>query len=488
MCEFHINRSYSADGPQFWISATLVYNVFFHPLAGFPGPTLFAATRLTHVHAVISGRLPFVVQDLHERYGDVVRIAPDELSYNVGEAWKDIYGIRPGLPQHEKDGKFYTFDPSLPPSIIGADGPTHSRFRRLLAHAFSEKAMRQQDPTIKNYVDLLIQRLHENCKDGAVPLNMVSWYNWTTFDIIGDLAFGESFDCLANSDYHPWVKLIFDSLKAGAFQQVLNRYSFIKSLLRRFMQKSLFVKRKAHLDLVEQKVEKRVSETTDRIDFASCFLKPGDELQFQELVSNSSVLIIAGSETTATLLSGVTYHLLRSSASLKKLVDEVRGAFKSEDEINVTTVQRLKYMLAVLDEGFRMYPPVPIGLPRRTGPTGDTICGKWVPPNTTVSVNQWATNQSSKNFALPQLFIPERFLDDPRFASDDKSALQPFSVGPRNCLGRNLAYVEMRIILARVIWNFDMELAADSYNWTDQNVWTLWQKGELNVKLTPKKV
>jgi cytochrome P450 len=96
---------------------------------------------------------------------------------------------------------------------------------------------------------------------------------------------------------------------------------------------------------------------------------------------NASTLIIAGSETTATLLSGVTYLLLANPSTLEKLTDEVRTTFKSDDEITLTSVGNLTYMLACLNEAMRRYPPVPIGLPRAVPKGGATIAGLAVPEN-----------------------------------------------------------------------------------------------------------
>lgn len=91
------------------------------------------------------------------------------------------------------------------------------------------------------------------------------------------------------------------------------------------------------------------------------------------------ILIIGGSETTATLLSGVTYYLLCNPSTLAKLTTEIRNAFQREDEITITSVGQLPYLLACLDEGLRVYPPVPIGLPRVVPKGGATIAGRFVP-------------------------------------------------------------------------------------------------------------
>lgn len=102
----------------------------------------------------------------------------------------------------------------------------------------------------------------------------------------------------------------------------------------------------------------------------------------------------------------------------------------------------------------------------------------------------YAVYHSEVNFALPDEFHPERWLDDadPRFANDNRDALQAFSLGPRNCIGKNLAYVEMRLILARVLWNFDIRLAEDCKDWiAKQKIFLIWEKAfPLNVHLTPR--
>ncbi|KAK1446466.1 hypothetical protein CCUS01_12431 [Colletotrichum cuscutae] len=179
----------------------------------------------------------------------------------------------------------------------------------------------------------------------------------------------------------------------------------------------------------------------------------------------NNTLIIGGSETTATLLARVTYYLLTNRDCLAKLADEVRSSFKTEEEINLVSVNKLTYMLACLDEALRVYPPVSMGLPRVTPKGGATICGNFVPENTIVAIHQWAINHNEQYFKDPYGFHPERFIGDEKFASDNREAFQPFHIGSRNCLGRNLAYVEMRLILARLIWNFDIEIDEDYKDW-----------------------
>ncbi|CAG7916981.1 unnamed protein product [Penicillium olsonii] len=465
-----------------------IYNVYFHPLSKYPGPKSMAATRIPYMRMVLSGRYPQKTRELHQQYGDVIRIAPDELSFTDGDAWKPIYGTRVGHGQKPKDDRFYV--PRAGASdIILSDDADHSRFRRLLSHAFSDASLRGQEPIISGYVDLLMKRLHENIAGGNNVVDMVAWYNFTTFDIIGDLAFGDSFDCLKSSSYHQWISILFKSLRYGLYSNVARRLPFSDYLLALIIPKSAVAQRKTHIDLTTQKVEKRIEKSNERPDFLGNILKHNNTekgFSFPELVTNSSTLIIAGSETTATLLSGVTYLLLRNPQALAKLQDEVRSTFTKEEEITLENCNKLDYCLAVLTETLRMYPPVAVGLPRIVDSQGDMIAGNWVPGGTIVSVSHLSASYSPANFKDADKFIPERHMNDPRFANDSKNAMQPFSFGPRNCIGRNLAYVEMRIIMARMIFNFDMELAQPERDWLDQNCYLLWEKSGLMVRLQPR--
>jgi cytochrome P450 len=190
-------------------------------------------------------------------------------------------------------------------------------------------------------------------------------------------------------------------------------------------------------------------------------LRHNDErgMSRQELIGTSGLLIIAGSETTATLLGGVTYFILKTPGAYAKVKEEVRGAFKEASEINLTSTGRLPYLHACLEEALRLYPPVPLALPRRTRPEGDVISGIFVPGNvsnnrlasvlsqisiltsnfkTSVAVAQFATYHSTKSFYEPEKFVPERWLPNPptEYANDNREAMNPFSTGPRNCIGK----------------------------------------------------
>ncbi|KAL4896135.1 cytochrome P450 [Aspergillus ambiguus] len=465
--------------------AKVIYNVFFHPLSRFPGPWAHAVSRIPYFYRSANGTLPFDMLNFHKKYGNIVRIAPDELAFSHPDAWKDIMGYRKG-DEMKKPSWFYLPVESEPLHIVNESREQHSNLRRQLAHGFSEKSMRDQEPLIGQYVDLLIKQLHERCVGGN-PVSLSDWYNYTTFDIIGDLAFGEPFGCLEGSNYDGWIKGIFESGRLGTILQGLSFYPLLKEALFALAPKAAIEAHNHHKKETEAKMLRRMASSEGRPDLIEGLLrqKDGLNLSVEQLVANAEILIIGGSETTASLLSGVTYLLLENEDAYRKLVTEVRSTFETEDDITLVSVNRLSYMLACLDEALRMYPPIANGLPRTTPKDGAQVLGEYIPGNTYVSIHQWALYRREEYFTEPDTYYPERFLGDRKFANDRRDALQPFHVGPRNCLGRNLAYSEMRLILARIIFNFDMKIADDSRNWITQKNFLMWEKGPLNVHLTP---
>lgn len=369
-----------------YILIHVTYNVFFHPLSKFPGPISYAATPYPFCRDLLSGYRPQIVKSLHDKYGEVVRVAPDELSFNSGQSWKDIYGQYRGEIELPKDKKFYvggTFAGTE--SILFASRVAHSRQRRVLSHAFSEKALREQEDFIASYVTLLVQKLDEQVHGPAEgKVDIQKWYNFATFDLIGDLTFGEPFDCLKNEQYHSWVSMLFASTKVIAYLVVIGRVPFLTNLVMRLVPRSLKEQADAHGDLSKQKTLRRMEmKDSNRVDFMTRILKDSDknDLRTEELFGNTSTLIIAGSETTATFLSGATYFLAKFPAVMEKLVHELHSSFAEEMDINMVDLRRSEYLNAVIEESFRMYPPVAIGMPRRVEDQGASIGGYFVPKN-----------------------------------------------------------------------------------------------------------
>ena len=216
-----------------------------------------------------------------------------------------------------------------------------------------------------------------------------------------------------------------------------------------------------------------------------------------ELRENAAAIIFAGSETSATSLAGTIYYLLMNPTKMQTLVTHVRAAFASEQDITMQHVrERLPYQLAVINESLRLYPPAPIAfsLNRVVPHEGASIAGNFVPGRTVVAVAPWAAFRSSRNFADPTAFVPERWLKGDecpeRYRDDKRKVVQPFGAGPRGCIGKALAYAEMGLILARILWSFDLELCEEGKAWGPEKtnkVFLIWKHEPLMVRFTPVK-
>lgn len=380
------------------------------------------------------------------------------------------------------------------PHLILAPDEAHSRMRRNLSHAFSTQAVSEQEDLMKIHFDKMIARIKDQSqksKDGVV--DMEKMFNCVTFDIIGDLAFGESFGALDKFEYHEYMVGVLKNLKVFSMFQRLSVYKWMLKGAGMILSviPAAVRGRIAHFKFAAERVEARIARDTERRDFMWYILKHNDKegrgLSRQEIYSNSGLLIGAGSETTATALSGAIFYLVNNPTVLEKLTAEIRGAFSTESDITINTVSRLPYLVAVMEEAMRLYSPVPASNVRVTErPT--EIDGHLIAPGTRVAVQQYSTHRSDSNFVDALSFHPERWLanPDPTFAKDDREALQPFSQGPRNCLGKWLAYAEMYSIMARIVYNFEMSPGANTDNWLDQQVFLFWQKGPLWIKMTPR--
>lgn len=159
--------------------------MYFHPLRAFPGPKFSAFTRLPRLIAIWTGDLNKYTQALHAQYGEVVRVSPTELSFIHPDAWRDIYGHGQGQSKNTPGSvppKFWPFygQPSNGvPSVIATQDPhEHSRVRRVFKPAFSDRALKEQEPLFMKYVDQLVGNLRKAvAEDPKREFDMVKNYN-----------------------------------------------------------------------------------------------------------------------------------------------------------------------------------------------------------------------------------------------------------------------------------------------------------------------
>lgn len=315
------------------------------------------------------------------------------------------------------------------------------------------------------------------------------------FDIIGSLAFGQDFSCIDTGQPHPFVASIKHVSRELIMRQMAEHYriSYIRDI---FAKKGSGNSRLANARRAREMVDARIARgpTQDRKDFWHYVLAADEDehgqkgISPEEMVVNAFSIAIAGSDGTATALSASVYLLLTHKTTHQQLQSLLRQTFKAEEDITTSALSgdRVPLLDAVIQEAMRLYPPVAVTLPRVVPPGGETIDGLFVPDGTTVGVNHLAAYRSERNFGKASEFHPERWLTD-EWDKDVRASFQPFSVGPRSCLGKNLARAEIRLILARMIWRFDLGLALECEDWIKgQKIYGFWVKPPLLCRVLPR--
>lgn len=395
----------------------------------------------------MKGRISWRLRDLHDRYGPVVRISHDELSYTSSAAWRTIYAQR--QPEFPKclDGRGIA-----PPTVHGKyamptenDPARHGRLRRAVNPAFSERALREQEGFLRRHSDNLVAQLRRRCKEG--PVDLTWWYNLCAFDIVSDLAMGQPAGALDNGE-DPYIQNMLDRAKAVPWYQLAVQFGAM-DLLQWCTPRYVAESRKRHIAATMAKVQQRIEQSKSKSSAAQQQQQPDwmsyildnetEKLTVIELVMMASTFIVAGSGTSAGGMSGLTYLLLRHPDKLARVAAEVRAAFRRPEDITMQATARCAYLRAAIEEGMRLYPPVPATVPRWVPAPGAEIAGRFVPAGVAVGCNQLACGHSEVNFHRAKEFLPERYLELPpgsEFEKDDRAAMQPFSMGTRNCIGK----------------------------------------------------
>jgi cytochrome P450 len=214
----------------------------------------------------------------------------------------------------------------------------------------------------------------------------------------------------------------------------------------------------------------KIGEDSDRRDFFYYLLKAqdpetGSGFSTPELWGESNLLIIAGSDTTSTALASCFFYLVHSAPALHKLVQEIRATFEDLEEIQAgPKLASCAYLRAVIDESMRLSPPVGGLLPREVLTGGIVIDDVALPAGVVVGTPHYTLHHNPAYFPSPFAFMPERWLADstPSITASSvalaRSAFCPFSIGPRGCIGKGMAYTELSMALARTAWLYDIRL------------------------------
>ncbi|KAI5919309.1 cytochrome P450 monooxygenase-like protein [Camillea tinctor] len=444
----------------------LVYRTCLHPLRRFPGPWLAQYTQFYHF---------FKVKDkidnyrhlarLHAEYGDYVRVGPNLLSV----ADPDMIGV-----MFDRDTKFEKadwYDIGYPWTSLTQirDKSLHDdRRRHGWDAAFTAKALRNYDARIVKYADQLVAQM---CRRSGEVVDAARWFEWYSFDIMGDLAFGRAFNAVQMGQSHIYIDTMHETSPfplgcLATMPWVIHTMgSIIPDRLNPFMR---LVRYSA--ECIEQQKEKAQIAQKGKTepaepDIMTQILNKGpffvDDPKRDDLllVGDARLLIVAGSDTTAAAITCAFYQLAKDESHVLKLRAELDAeGIRNDGNLTVQKLHKLKFLDGFIRETLRLYPPVPGGTFRNTPKEGVVINGQALPGGVKVIAPQYLIHRSSKAFEDPDEFVPERWttLKD-RLVKKD--AWFPFSTGKFACIGKQLALDEIRAVVAKMVLEFDIVFA-----------------------------
>lgn len=281
------------------------------------------------------------------------------------------------------------------------------------------------------------------------------------------LIYSKSYDFLGQDDFRFVPQAIQDSnVRMSVILQAPEL--MFRRLDKRLLPQPI-VARNRFLKFVSAMIASRTTSQTaeKREDIFSFFHtardpKTGEGFRVDELMAESATLVVAGSDTTSTTLAGLFYYLSQSEAVYERAAAEVRSTFALPEDICIgSKLASCIYLRACLDETLRMSPPTGSTLWREVAHGGSNIGGHYIIKGCDVGVSIYAIHHNPESHAEPFKFRPERFLEGEE-NNITRQAFMPFSFGPRDCIGKGLAMIEIMLTMSSILLRCDFWRAEDS--------------------------
>ncbi|KAF4468469.1 benzoate 4-monooxygenase cytochrome [Fusarium albosuccineum] len=414
------------------VSSILIYRAFFHRLHRFPGPFLAKLSRFYAMkNAAKNLKANGKIQGLHEKYGDFVRVETEE------------------------------------------EGVDERNF------ADENEALAVYEDRVVSKVDLLMSRIAD--QEGS-PIDVTQYAIFFGFDVMGQvgmslwitmlfyraanlsvIGFSKDFEMLNSGKKHPAIEGLHDNMAAvgvlGAVPWLMSMLSKIPGATGSYSRFTDWCGRELQAKRAIVDSEKVTPKDQTPRDVISWLLRAEDEHDrsappgegaFQE---DSRLMIIAGSDTTAVALTNALYFLTANPMAYRKLQELVLMQFPGgEKDWTYEKVKLISYLDFVIQETLRLKPSVPAGLARLTPATGIQIDEVFIPGDTIVSVPAYTIHRDPRYWEDALEFRPERWEN----LNPEKVPWIPFTRGQFSCPGRNLAFMELRMVLSRIALRYDL--------------------------------
>lgn len=475
-----------------------IYLLYFHPASKFPGPKIAAISNALFAYYWLRGRWPWAVEKMLKDYGEVVRVAPNEIVFATPQAAIDIYN--PAVKSHETWVKTDLMDFGAGDmGFIWEEDPAKRReVAKKILPAFSTKAIKAKEPTVQMYIDSFVDKMKQ-FGDASNGVDLNKWLNWLAMDMSADLAYSREMNHMREGKNTDFLETLLGTNLLGTIMQVSKKYSVLGLFSFLFIPPKTLRLLPKFFKMNSQAIQTRIDNRgkTKHPDFFDYMLpdnapEPTTKKEKVHLEQVALQLFIAGFDPIQLTLYGCFFYLLKEPDILATLVEEIRSSFQNYSDIAPDALVDLKYLNACIHEVLRSFPTNANGFPRKS--PGATVDGVYVPKGVVCQISYFFITRNPRYFRDPLKFRPARWLPpghpkyDARFANDNLKSFFPFGLGPRACTGREIAWSQIRLFLAKVLWTFDVELiyGKDFTLDRDFSTYVMWNKPELRVRFTPR--
>ncbi|KAL4861443.1 hypothetical protein BDV12DRAFT_204017 [Aspergillus spectabilis] len=427
---------------------TLLHRLARGRLNQIPGPSHTKYTHLGLKLATLQGRRMYYVDDLHSRFGPVVRLTPTEVAVADVQAFLAIHKVSSGF---NKSIWYQELVPFPRSTVFTMNNPKqHAARRKLLARGFSKSHLRQHwEPIVMDKVRSAVDRMKTEARTGTVDI--LKWWTFMATDTATLIMFGNSFQMIEHGKTNKYIRTLQQAMMGSAMG-----YEFpVLRHIGKWLPWDIFRELFDSTPYLMEYGKNAIRGSRERGDTVNIFSKMigdvptnGETLDELDVVLEASGLIVAGSDTTAISLTYLVWAVLGRPELHHAILEELiplKEDFTDED------VEGLPLVNAVIDETLRLYGAAPGGLPRVVPAQGLTIRGHYLPGGTTVTTQAYTIHRDGEIFDNPLKFDPYRWIrlrEEEKATSEHELALaafHPFGAGSRICLGIHLARMELRL-------------------------------------------
>ncbi|KAL4915467.1 cytochrome P450 [Aspergillus aurantiobrunneus] len=417
-------------------------------IAKLPGPWYTTFTSLPLKYHEFTSNRRLYIHELHREHGTVVRIAPNEVSFASLEAIKEIYASGgSGYDKTELYDLFRQF--GIKTMFSTLDKYSHSQRKRELADRYAMTNILREEhvAAIKDRTRAFVSR----CIASFNSVDVYVWLHCYALDGVTNFMFSPG--GLRSLDLDTDFEIMEELTYHQSLQKNLLHY-YLPNLAPYFPPS--LIPRRAPITN-EYVLKMAAQQQPAQYSLVSKLARKASPLNHAQVAAECKDHMAAGIDTTGDGLCFLMWELSQPHhlGFQDQLFEELRTADPD------MPLEKLPYLDAVVKEGLRCAPPIPMSFPRYVPAGGRTIDGYFVPEKTIVSCQPYTVHRLDESvFPEPDKFNPDRWMDD-KGAAERNRLFFAFSTGGRGCTGRNLAMVEMKVLLREVYSRFRTSVAGD---------------------------